>query len=124
MQIKIVLTALALSFGLISACSQQSAPYQNINTAEFKEKMNQPDVVILDVRTPQETAQGKIQGAIEMDFNSPAFESKVQALDKNKTYLVYCAVGGRSASACNTMAAKGFKQLYNLKGGYNAWKSQ
>ncbi|NUO00955.1 MAG: rhodanese-like domain-containing protein [Saprospiraceae bacterium] len=123
-----MLTALVVTLGLFTACSQQDnqrnkAPYQDLTVAEFKNKMADPNVVILDVRTPQETSRGKIQGAVELDYNSPDFAAKLQQLDKSKTYLVYCAVGGRSAGACNIMSAKGFKQLYNLKSGYSGWKN-
>jgi len=124
MQIKLMLTAIIVSLGLFTACSQQSGePYQNIPVSEFKEKMKDSDLVILDVRTPQETAQGKISGAIEIDYASSDFDAKVRQLDKSKTYLVYCAVGSRSAAACDALSKKGFKKIYNLKGGYMGWKN-
>ncbi|MCB0662462.1 MAG: rhodanese-like domain-containing protein [Saprospiraceae bacterium] len=81
------------------------------------------NVVVLDVRTPQETAQGVIKGAVEINLYDPEFEQKIQQLDKSKTYLVYCRSGKRSVSACNVMAKNGFSKLYNLKGGYNSWSS-
>lgn len=124
MQIKLMLTTIIVSLGLLTACSQQSGePYQNIPLSEFKEKMKGSDVVILDVRTPQETAQGKINGAIEIDYSSRDFDAKIRQLDKNKTYLVYCAVGSRSAAACDALSKKGFEKIYNLKGGYMGWKN-
>lgn len=83
--------------------------------------MSVPGVVVLDVRTPEETAQGKIQGAIELDFRSPDFAAEVAKLDPEKTYLVYCRSGNRSGKACHLMAEKGFKNLFNLSGGYLAW---
>ena len=98
--------------------------FVDLNVEEFKKMMHQPDVLILDVRTPEETAQGKIEGAIEINLNNPSFDQKIQALDKEKTYLVYCASGGRSVKSCNKMANLGFNNLYNLVGGYTAWSSE
>jgi rhodanese-related sulfurtransferase len=94
----------------------------DIDVAEFKNKMKEKDIVILDVRTPAETAQGKIEGAIEIDVKSSDFDEKIKALDKDKTYLVYCRSGRRSVTACNVLEEEGFKKTYNLLGGFNAWK--
>ena len=103
------------------AVEEIKTAFVDINVEQFKKMMNEPDVVILDVRTSDETAQGKIEGAIEIDVFDPAFEQKVQELDKSKTYLVYCAAGKRSAKSCGMMANLGFEKLYNLEGGYSDW---
>ncbi|MCB0638920.1 MAG: rhodanese-like domain-containing protein [Lewinella sp.] len=99
----------------------QGAPFANLDVAGFRAKMNDNNVVILDVRTPQETAQGMIEGAIEINVTAPDFAQRVAELDKDKTYLVYCRSGRRSVTACNIMAEQGFSDLYNLLGGYLAW---
>ena len=99
-------------------------PFATVSPDEFRDLMQDPDVVVLDVRTPGETAGGTIKGAVEMDFRDPAFRTKMAELDKDKTYLVYCASGGRSNSACEMMSEAGFGKLYNLAGGYTAWKGQ
>jgi rhodanese-related sulfurtransferase len=90
----------------------------DLDVAEFKNKMSGKDVVILDVRTPAETAKGKIAGAIEIDVRSADFKEKIKELDQEKTYLVYCRSGKRSAAACNILEKEGFKEMYNLLGGY------
>ncbi len=96
----------------------------NVSPQEFRELMDDTDVVILDVRTPGETSGGTIDGAVEMDFRDPAFPRRMAGLEKDKTYLVYCASGGRSNGACQLMSEAGFQKLYNLDGGYTAWKGQ
>ena len=101
----------------------QKPPFEDIDVAQFKKMMSQPDVVLIDVRTPGEVADGKIEGALEINIKDASFEQKIQELDKNKTYLVYCAAGVRSAKSCNKMADMGFPNLYNLKGGYGAWSN-
>jgi len=103
------------------AVEQEQPSIQNIGTAQFKQLMAEGDVVILDVRTPREVAAGKIEGALEINVNGDQFDTKIQQLDKEKTYLVYCKAGGRSARACKKMEAQGFNALYNLEGGYDAW---
>jgi len=97
--------------------------YQDISPAEFKEKM-QEDVVILDVRTPAEVAEGAIEGHKAMNIMDPGFLEQVETLDPEKTYLVYCRSGGRSGQACQVMSQKGFKNLYNLAGGFMGWQAQ
>ena len=81
----------------------------------------QPDAVVLDVRTPMEVSQGKIPGAQTLDIMDRQFMNKVEALDKDKPYALYCRSGNRSAQACNYMAGRGFTKLYNLSGGIGNW---
>ncbi len=107
------------------ATAQQATPaYIDLTVADFKAKMANPDIVVIDVRTPEEIAEGKIEGALEMDFRADGFAEGLDGLDKEKTYLVYCKSGGRSSNTCNMMSGKGFKKLYNLEGGYTAWTKE
>lgn len=75
----------------------------------------------VDVRTPQEYTGGYIRNAVNIDFNAPDFKEKINELDKNIRYIVYCQSGGRSAAASKIMAELGFKYIYNITGGYSAW---
>ena len=77
--------------------------------------------VIVDVRTPGETAKGTIPGAIEIDYKSPQFQASIEKLDKEKTYLLYCRSGKRSMYSARIMNIKGFENVVNLDGGYNLW---
>ena len=56
-----------------------------------------------------------------LDIFNDNFEAELQKLDKTKTYYVYCATGGRSSEACETMIRLGFKHVYNMQGGFKAW---
>lgn len=102
----------------------QVLPYHDLSVEEFRQKMAEPGIVLMDVRTPEEIANGKINGATELDYHGANFEAEITKLDRTKTYLVYCRSGNRSGKTCNLMAGMGFKNLYNLKGGYNAWSQQ
>ena len=96
-------------------------PYLNASPEEFAELIGRPNTVLLDVRTPGETRNGVIEGARELDFRSPNFEAALEEFPRDKTYLVYCASGGRSSQTCAQMAEMGFQKVYNLAGGYSAW---
>jgi phage shock protein E len=69
--------------------------------------------VVIDVRTPSEFAGGHVADALNIDASSKDFESKVGALDKGKTYVVYCRTGSRAGAAVERMAALGFDDLLN-----------
>lgn len=114
---KIFLSFLLLGLTTIS-CAQK-----RVTQEEFKKLMKNPSAQILDVRTAQEVAAGKIEGSVNVDYFSASFkESVVKKLDKNKPVLVYCAAGGRSASAAKDLKKAGFKHVYDLEGGYDSWR--
>ncbi len=98
--------------------------FQEINVAEFKEKMKADDAVILDVRTEAELVEGEIPGHQMINFMSADFAQKITELDKDRTYLIYCRSGNRSGRACEMMAGMGFTKLYNLVGGIHAWNAE
>jgi rhodanese-related sulfurtransferase len=93
-----------------------------VTPEEFKKLMAKKDAQLIDVRTPGEYNEGHISNAKNIDFNSADFKAKLEKLDKNKPVLVYCAVGGRSGKAAAMLKEMGFKEVYDLKGGFNAWK--
>lgn len=80
------------------------------------------DVVLLDVRTAQEYADGHLQKAIHLDYLKADFPDQVKKLDPQKPYLVYCAVGGRSSKAATIMSKTGFREVYNASAGYKDLK--
>jgi len=85
---------------------------------EAKENKN---LIIIDVRTPQEFAQGHIEGAININLYDSNFEQQISQLDKNKTYLLYCRSGHRSGIAKQIFARAGFEKVYDLQGGIISW---
>jgi rhodanese-related sulfurtransferase len=100
--------------------SNQSEPVV-LSVTEFKEKLEIPDVQLIDVRTDGEVAEGMIANATQMDISDwDSFVESTSKLDKTKPVLVYCKVGGRSAKAAEYLSDQGY-QVYDLKGGYDAW---
>lgn len=93
----------------------------NLTVEEFAQKITQEGVTILDVRTPEEFAEGYIAGARNIDFYRTDFESEVTSLTKEATYAVYCRSGKRSSLAIEIMHNSGFQDLFNLGGGIIDW---
>ncbi len=81
-----------------------------------------PDFVVLDLRTPPEYAAGHLPGAELLNFYDPDFINEIQQLDRNKTYLYYCATGNRSSSVTEVMQYLGFKKAYHVYQGITAWQ--
>jgi rhodanese-related sulfurtransferase len=93
----------------------------NLDASKFAEKIAESDVVVLDVRTPEEFNSGHILNAINIDIYNDYFNSDISTLDKSKSYAVYCRSGKRSVDASNEMDSIGFKTTYNLTGGIIEW---
>lgn len=93
----------------------------NLDAPKFAEKIAEPDVVVLDVRTPEEFKSGHIPNAINIDIYSDYFRADISALDKSKSYAVYCRSGKRSVNASSEMDLTGFKSTFNLTGGIIEW---
>ena len=106
----------------LTACSSDSAA-QKVSPKEFSEVIADPTIVILDVRTPQEFAEGHLANAINIDFQSGNFEQEIASLDKTKTYAVYCRSGNRSGQAVKVMAKAGFTSMYDMDGGIIDWQA-
>ena len=95
-----------------------------LNPADFQAKAGEiADVQLIDVRTPEEFAQGKIPGAANINILDQSFSTLVSELDKSKPIMVYCAKGGRSGRAANELKKLGFTEIYDLKGGMGAWNA-
>ncbi|MBI5680596.1 MAG: rhodanese-like domain-containing protein [Methanobacterium sp.] len=90
----------------------------------FEENKDNPSYVALDVRSIEEYNQGHIENAELLNVNSNDFEDGLAKMDKNKTYFVYCKAGHRSKKAANLMLKNGFKNVYNVLGGFDKWKSK
>jgi rhodanese-related sulfurtransferase len=98
------------------------AVHKDLNADEFERLAKEPDVVILDVRSPKEYEAGHLKNSVLINFNAKDFDEQIRKLDRAKTYAVYCAVGGRSAKACDKLDALTFPKVYNLTGGIKAWE--
>lgn len=91
------------------------------NVDAFKVTM-QSGYVIVDVRTPEEFANGALPKAVNISVTSLDFPFEINKLDKEKPVMIYCKAGSRSARAAVAMKALGFDTIYELEGGYTAWQ--
>lgn len=113
--------ALFFTLFLFTSCNSQNPSVKNLSPAEFDKGLKQTNVQILDVRTPQEFKEKHISGAVNLDINDADFEKQMLELDKTKPAYIYCLAGGRSKRAADFAAKNGFKEVYNLEYGINAW---
>ncbi len=100
-------------------------PVKSMNVDQAREYIHKkpPDeLTLLDVRQPNEYEAGHIPGARLIPL--PDIVSRLGEIDSNKATVVYCAVGGRSRIAAQMIAAQGFSEVYNLSGGFKAWKGE
>ncbi len=135
MQIKTVIGMLSLPFmtGVLSAgwlfAGEQAKPGDaskgniiHVDAAEAAKLVADNKVVVLDLRTPKEYATGHIAGAVNIDFYAADFERRLAQLDRHKTYLVHCAVGGRSTKSLALFQKLEFQSIRHLDGGLKAWQ--
>ncbi len=83
---------------------------------------NKKNLLIIDVRSPQELKEGKLKNSILIPFWNIMRGNYTMPHDR--PILLYCAVGGRSYGAMQILSRKGYVELYNMKGGINAWKKE
>ena len=123
MKIK-VLSLMFLLLGFTSCLKNQADGVQVLDVATYEKKMAEPQVQLVDVRTPEEFNEGHIENAVNINFMSDDFDANVAILDKEKHVMVYCKAGGRSAKAAARLKELGFKAITDLEGGISNWTSK
>ena len=101
---------------------EDSKQAKKISLEEFEKLREKEGSVVVDVRTPAEYANGHVPGAVNVPLQSEDFDKRVKAMSKDKTYLVYCAVGGRSAKASARMKELGVPNVLDFTGSMRAWR--
>jgi rhodanese-related sulfurtransferase len=128
-RIALALLAAAALTGTLTSCSSDTGQPaaaattqpERVGVSEFAAVITAPGTVIIDVRTPQEFAEGHIEGAVNIPVESPDFRDNVAQLDPNVTYAVYCRSGNRSQGAVEEMASVGLTDIYELESGTVGW---
>lgn len=115
---------LLLAFVACESNTAQNAPdFKTLAVSEYQQLMGQKkNVQLLDVRTPSEYMEEHLENALNIDYNDPSFADQLNNLDKTKPTFIYCLSGGRSGNVMNILKSKGFKEVYNMKGGILEWK--
>jgi rhodanese-related sulfurtransferase len=97
-----------------------AAVARNLSSQEAYAMVGQRgDLFLLDVRTPGEYQQARLDGARLIPIDQ--FVKRLAEVPKDRPVLVYCAVGSRSAQVVNYLARQGYPEIYNLSGGIYAW---
>ena len=134
----LILLVLAVSVSVAFSCNssttqaqakstelQEAITTKNVSAKDFQQLINdKANAILLDVRTPNEVAQGIIKDAEKIDFYDPEFKAKLDKLDKSKPVLIYCHSGRRSGIAMSTLRELGFSEIYNLQGGILEWSEE
>ena len=122
---RIIVCILALP-ALWGGCSQMMTIPREVEPAKafeiLKQNWQNPDFIIVDVRTPKEYEETHIPRAVNIDFRSTDLRKEIDRLDRKKTYLLYCRTGVRSAQAMETMREMGFRNVAHIAGGITAWE--
>lgn len=104
----------SLCFLFLGCAQNSSKPITEVSQNELN------DVILVDVRTPEEYAAGHIDKAMNINWYDENFAKQFDTVNKNETIYVYCKKGGRSAKAQQFLDSLGFKKVVNLEGGYDA----
>lgn len=107
---------------LIMACtSSNSTSFQSVSAEEFEAFISDTTVQRLDVRTPEEHAEGHIEGSLNIDVKNESFENDANAqLDKSRPVAIYCRSGRRSKQAADILVKNRF-EVVELSTGFNGW---
>ncbi|HEY6914193.1 MAG TPA: rhodanese-like domain-containing protein [Paludibacter sp.] len=119
MKLKILLPTVML---MLASFATVTAQKTQLSSPEIKEVLKKnKSIVILDVRTAEEFAAGHLKGAQNIDIRQPDAYSKLDKLNHQASYLVYCRTNHRSGIAADYMVQKGFKNIYQMMDGFPGW---
>ena len=125
-----VLSLILIAVSLMSSCQHRLSSTSKVSVngvvkkEVFKEIIGLGKVQLVDVRTPEEFLAGHIDKAKNINFNDPNFKQTIAtSLNKNKPVAIYCRSGRRSAAALIILKEMGFKDIYDLEGGFLNWQA-
>ncbi|WP_420603202.1 rhodanese-like domain-containing protein [Flagellimonas sp.] len=119
----------AVLFGLcllwqLSCQPQEESFVKKIDKTTLQQMAVGKEVQLIDVRTPEEYENGRIDDALNFNVNDDAkFLDQISTLNKDEPVYIYCKMGGRSNRAAELMKQEGFKKIYEYSGGYNDWSA-
>jgi len=120
--VKLLAALLATGALLVAGCSTSEGTIETVSPTDAAEVIaSDSDVVVLDIRTPEEYSAGIIEGAINIDFYEPDFAAQLDTLDKDTHYVVYCRSGSRSGQAMGVFADLAFAEVTEVDGGIANW---
>ncbi|MBR4265843.1 MAG: rhodanese-like domain-containing protein [Bacteroidales bacterium] len=124
---KILFLLTMLTFFISVNCGDKNAKFKTISAPEFLDLIGgSQNVILIDVRTPEEFVEGHIPAANNLDVKSQDFKNRLleNYKDKKKVYALYCRSGHRSKLAAQILVDNGYTEVYEMEGGFNAWKEK
>ena len=122
--LKKLLILMSFFSSFYTTTAQNSVAISVLNKNQFAEAIQGKEVILVDVRTPEEYAEGFIEGAINIDyFDQQSFIKQISELDKKEPVYLYCRSGNRRMKAARQLVTLGFEKVYDLAGGYMSWSS-
>ena len=107
----------------ISCSNKNTLVYKKTDILSLDKILNDTDIIILDVRTSEEINAGYIPNSTFIDYYDKNFENKINLIDRSKKIYTLCKSGGRSVKAAEILSKNGFRNVYNLEGGFMRWKA-
>ena len=112
--VAVLLVAVVVAFGI--ARSQDGSESADIVSPDTSRDLVATGAALIDVRTPEEYADGHLEGASNIPVESDDFDAQVDPLDRAATYVIYCKTGRRAGIAIERMHDLGFTDLHNAGG--------
>ncbi|HZW77012.1 MAG TPA: rhodanese-like domain-containing protein [Flavobacteriaceae bacterium] len=121
-----ILLLLSLIIGFFACKESSKSEISKVITVEEAHRALASDMEyqLIDVRTVDEFKEGHLPGAVNICVTDDNFEKQLIHLDKNKPVYLYCRSGKRSARAAEILTQKGFKEIYDVKGGIQKWQEE
>jgi len=98
------------------------SPMKEVGNLNVTHLINHRDALLLDVRETREYEDGRLPNAVHIPLSQLEGRASELAKHKARPVVTYCATGNRSRMAGNALAKIGFAEMYNLHGGFRAWK--
>ena len=107
----------------ISCSNKNNSVFERKDILSLDKILNDTDIIILDVRTSEEINAGYIPNSTFIDYYDKNFENKINLIDRSKKIYTLCKSGGRSVKVAEILSKNGFRNVYNLEGGFMRWKA-
>ena len=103
----------------------QETKIENIKAMEAAKMLEKnPDMMVLDIRTPEEFNSGHIPTSMNIDYKAENFELEIKKLDRSKPYLMHCRSGRRSTAALDTFRKHRFDHIIHIDDGILGWNKE
>jgi rhodanese-related sulfurtransferase len=113
--------ALVASFTLVACGGADTGVIETVDAGTASNLIADSGTVLLDIRTPEEFSEARIDGAINIDFYALDFADQIGALDRDTSYVVYCRSGNRSGEAMDLFRDLGFNEVHEIGDGILSW---